>query len=146
MGWVLDKTIPDIYTDDTVQDNLHTCFEAPYPSAFWYVNQTNDDVIHLGELDYVTPCFRPPYPSAFWYPFNYDVIHGGELDYTKMGAFMAAKKLRRVTLPMSLTSIGEYSFAESGLKRVTIPNDETTYYSTSFPPNCIITGGHLIEP
>lgn len=146
MGWVLDTTIPDIYTKDTVQGNLHTCFEAPFPSVFWYVNQEQNDVIHLGELSYYTPCFEPSYPSILWYVDNNDVVHGGELDYTKMGAFMAAKKLRKVTLPMSLVSIGEYAFAESSLKRVTIPNDETTYYSTSFPPNCIITGGHLIEP
>lgn len=146
MGWVLDTTIPDIYTEDTVQGNLHTCFEAPFPSVFWYVNQEQNDVIHLGELSYYTPCFEPSYPSILWYVDNNDVVHGGELDYTKMGAFMAAKKLRKVTLPMSLVSIGEYAFAESSLKRVTIPNDETTYYSTSFPPNCIITGGHLIEP
>ena len=146
MGWVLNTSIPDIYTEDTVQGNLHTCFEAPYPSIFWYVNQEQNDITHLGELSYYTPCFEPTYPSIFWYVDNNDIIHGGELDYTKMGAFMAAKKLRRITLPMSLTSIGEYSFAESGLKRVTIPNEETTYYPTSFPPNCIITGGHLIEP
>jgi hypothetical protein len=146
MGWVLNRTIPDIYTEDTVQGNLHTCFQAPYPSVFWSINQTENDVIHMGELNYYTPCFNMPYPSVFWFPQSEDVIHGGELDYTKMGAFMAAKKLRKVTLPMSLVSIGEYAFAESSLKRVTIPNDETIYYPTSFPPNCIITGGHLIEP
>lgn len=145
MGWVLDTTIPDIYTEDTVQGNLHTCFEAPYPSAFWYVNQTNDDVIHLGELNYITPCFNLPYPSAFWYVENDDVVHGGELDYTVMGAFARTKRLREITLPMSLESIGAYAFAESALKKVNIPNNATTYYSTSFPSNCQVTGGTLIE-
>lgn len=144
--WVLNKTIPDIYTDNTVQDNLHTCFEPPYPSIYWYVNQSGDDVIHMGEImEWHTPCFEAPYPSVFWYPENNDVIHGGELDYTKMGAFIATKKLKRITLPMSLVSIGEYSFAESSLKKVTIPNKETIYYSTSFPPDCVVTGGHLVN-
>ena len=145
MSWVLDTTIPDIYTSDTVQGNLHTCFEAPYPSAFWYVNQTNDDVIHLGELNYHTPCFTAPYPSVFWYVDNNDVVHSGELDYVKMGAFIRAKRLREITLPMSLVSIGAYAFAETALKKVSIPNSATTYYATSFPPNCQVSGGTLIS-
>lgn len=146
MGWVLDTTIPDIYTEDTVQDNLHTAFEAPYPSAYWFVQ--NNDVRHLGEIDnYHTPCFEYPYPSIFWYVNDEenDVEHTGELDYEKMGAFKSATKLKKVTLPTSLVSIGEYAFADSSLKKVVIPNNETTYYPTSFPPNCIVTGGHLIE-
>lgn len=146
MGWILDTTIPDIYTEDTVQDNLHTCFEAPYPSVYWYVNQEQNDVMHLGELSYYyTPCFEAPYPSIYWYIDNNDVVHSGELDYTKMGAFVRTYRLREITLPMSLVSIGAYAFAESALKKVNIPNNATTYYSTSFPSNCQVTGGTLIE-
>ena len=151
MGWILDTSIPDIYTEDTVQDNLHTCFESPYPSIYWYVSQTNDDVMHMGELSYISPCFTFPFPNVFWYvefspPYpEDDVKYSGEHAYTVMGAFARTKNLEEVVLPSSLVSIGPYSFSGSGLSKVTIPNPQTTYYSTSFPPSCEVTGGHLID-
>ena len=82
--WVLDLSTnpPDIY-NSAINEQLHPAFQPPYPAKFWYVNQTEDDVNHLGELDYHSPCFEPPYPSVFWNvnQTEDDVNHLGELDY-----------------------------------------------------------------
>lgn len=169
MGWVLDTTIPDIYTEDTVQGNLHTCFESPYPAAFWYVNQTNEDVQHLGELNYHSPCFEAPYPSAFWYPDNGDVIHGGELDYTTpcfsppypyvfwfptntpdvthsfyynytpMGAFVGCPNITKVSVAKSVKRIGEIAFRDTSITSVKIAQDCLYIPETTFPEDCEVT-------
>lgn len=86
-------------------------------------------------------------------PFTIDISGGGTLSgitcwepyVKKMGAFARTEHLREVSLPSTLTSIGRYSFADSGIREVNIPNRECTYYSTSFPPECKVTGGRLIE-
>jgi hypothetical protein len=114
MAWVLDLQAMDIYTEDTVQGNLHNAFEPPYPVNFWYVTDTPD------------------------------VTHDGALNVIPMGAFFNTP-LRKIVIPSSVTSIGPESFQQTALTEVTIPNNQCTYYTTSFPPNCVVTGGHLIE-
>ena len=88
-----------------------------------------------------------PYPSRYWY---YDSINE-EIKLSLVpsktiacGAFAHNPHLTDITIPASVTSIGRESFAGTGLTAVTIPNDNCTYYSTSFPPDCVVTGGHLI--
>ena len=88
----------------------------------------------------------PPYPASFWYMDSNNKLSMVLLpNKLPLGAFAGCKKLTEVILPVSLTSIGRESFAESGLRTVTIPNNQCTYYTTSFPPDCVVTGGHLIE-
>ena len=167
MGWILDTSIPDIYTEDTVQGNLHTCFEAPYPAIFWYVNQTNDDVQHLGELDYHTPCFSPEYPSVFWYVENDDVVHGGEVYYispcfdhpfpyvfwyptntpdvthdaywthSPMGAFLRCTNLSYVRIPPEVKRIGPDVFKNTNLTLIKVP-EGCLYQKDAFPEGCEI--------
>ena len=67
MAWVLNTTIPDIYTDNTVQGNVHTCLEPPYPKPMWYVSTNPNDVKTAVTLDYHIPCFDYPYPVPVWY-------------------------------------------------------------------------------
>ena len=67
MAWVLDTTIPDIYTDNTVQGNVHTCLEPPYPKPMWYVTENPYDVKTAATKDYHTPCFDMPFPAPMWY-------------------------------------------------------------------------------
>lgn len=114
MAWVLDLQTMDIYTEDTVQGNLHNAFEPPYPADFWYVTDTPD------------------------------VTHDGALEALPIGAFANCTQLTEISLPETIRSIGPESFANTGLTNVIIPNNECTYYSTSFPENCEVTGGHLI--
>ncbi|MBP5479793.1 MAG: leucine-rich repeat protein [Bacteroidaceae bacterium] len=145
MAWILDLTVPDIYTDNTVQGNVHNAIEPPYPEAFWYVT-TDNDITHDGALLNIHNAFQPPYPLSFWFVNEYDVTHDGAItDIAAMGAFAYCEQLTFIVLPESLTSIGPEAFAESGLTEVTIPNNQCTYYSTSFPSGCVVTGGHLIE-
>lgn len=60
----------------------------------------------------------------------------------KLGAFANATHLTAVEIPESVKSIGRYSFANTALKTVTLAED-CTYYETSFPENCVVTGGVL---
>ena len=67
MGWILNTTTNDIYTEDTVQGNVHVCYTAPYGNFLWSVNQAGNDVIPPGgALSYHTPCFTAPFPSALF--------------------------------------------------------------------------------
>lgn len=47
-------------------------------------------------------------------------------------------------LPLSMSSIGRYSFRDSNVRNITLPT-ACTYYSTSFRDNMPVTGGTLIE-
>lgn len=46
--------------------------------------------------------------------------------------FMKCKKLKKLTLPDSVTSIGKQAFAESGLENIVIPENVTTIGSKAF--------------
>ena len=116
MGWLVNPTTGDIYTEDTTQGNVVKALEKPYPEGMWFVTDT-PDVTHDGAIT----------------------------DIAAMGAFAYCDKLTSIVLPESLTSIGPESFVDTGLTEVTIPNNQCTYYSTSFPSGCVVTGGHLIE-
>lgn len=113
MAWVLDLQAMDIYTDNTVQGNVHNALEPPYPADFWYVTDTPD------------------------------VTHDGALDVIPMGAFFNTP-LRKIVIPSSVTSIGHESFQQTALTHVTLP-DDCEYYSTSFPEDCVVTGGRRKE-
>lgn len=116
----------------------------PYPASMWRLDSSNDLVTLL--FPEALDSFTPPYPASMWYlDENNKLMNsllGGPLPN---GAFANNPKLTEVVLPASLSSIGRESFAWTRLTSVTIPNDTCTYYSTSFPEGCIVTGGHLIE-
>jgi hypothetical protein len=82
--WVLDLSTnpPNIY-NGTISEHKQNAFQAPYPSVFWYVNQSGNDVINDTQCNYHTPSFTSPYPYVFWQvnDTDDDVIHDGELDY-----------------------------------------------------------------
>lgn len=140
MGWILNTTTNDIYTEDTVQDNVHVCYTAPYGNFLWSVNQVGNDIIPPGGgLSYHTPCFTAPFPSLLWYVTSNpnDVTHGGAKDYIEMGAFKGATNLTSIVIPRSVKRIGPEAFAGTGLTSVTIAQD-CVYDTTSFPPGCII--------
>ena len=64
-------------------------------------------------------------------------------DTRKIGAFAYLTNLTSITIPQSVKSIGKYAFYKTGLTSVTLA-DDCTYYSTSFPENCVVTGGTLL--
>ena len=86
------------------------------------------------------------YPASFWYlDTETNKLNLALIPTFTGGAFYGASKLKETSLPTTLTSIGRYSFAGTALTSVTIPNNQCTYYATSFPANCVVTGGRLIE-
>ena len=112
----------------------------------WYLDENN----LLTHSSLIAPIdgdvFVPPYPASFWRLDNNDILDLGLLPNSiELGAFAYCSSLNEVILPESLLSIGKYSFYGTALRSVTIPNSQCTYYATSFPPGCVVTGGHLIE-
>ena len=65
------------------------------------------------------------------------------IDPIKIGAFAYLTNLTSITIPSSVKKIGRYAFYKTGLRSVTLASD-CTYYSTSFPPECDINGGHIL--
>lgn len=145
MAWILNTTTNDIYTEDTVQGNVHTCFESPFPKILWYVTTDPNDVRRMDTPTPHYPCFDIPFPSPLWYVSTNpnDVRNASYREAEEMGAFYKASELQEIIIPESVKSIGAYSFAETALTEVALA-DDCTYYSTSFPEDCTVTGGHLI--
>lgn len=166
MGWILDLTTdpPDIYTEDTVKDNLHTCFTSPFPNACWYVNNNdiahnndptphicfsqpfpilcwyvdNEEVTHTNEgIPHI--CMDPTYPFIFWFTNNEhnDLLHDGHGQVEYLGAFCRCTELKKTKIAPSIKEIGSDSFTFTQLQNVTIAED-CTYGPKSFPENCTI--------
>ena len=163
MSWYLDTDNRLNHADLATEGNAG--FVSPYPYTFWTTMSSTDSTLTLNR-DSATPPFKImryaivdeeanrndnqmltyPYPASFWYLGSDNKLSLALLpDYISFGAFAHCKLLTTIILPESLTSIGEEAFADSGLRSVTIPNNQCTYYATSFPPGCVVTGGHLIE-
>lgn len=113
---------------------------SPYPSSFFV--QTDDYPYVMNVPDGLD--FSNPLPIGFYsqnnneYPIISDVP-----DEIIAGAFCHAVNLSSVIIPESVKTIGRYSFSYTALTAVTLPED-CTYYSTSFPKDCAITGGVII--
>lgn len=121
----------------------------PYPASLWRLD--SDDILTLNGEDWSPfpepmEYFTPPYPASMWYLDENNKLMNSLLpDVLPMGAFALTTELQEIRLPESLEEIGPEAFYGSAIRHVTIPNNQCTYYATSFPPGCVVTGGHLIE-
>lgn len=116
----------------------------PYPTSMWRLDSDNDLVTLL--FPEALDSFTPPYPASMWcLDENNKLMNALLPDILPMGAFALTTELQEIRLPESLEEIGPEAFYGSAIRRVTIPNNQCTYYATSFPPGCVVTGGHLIE-
>lgn len=114
-SWELNSD--DILVNVDIPDSIDgNIFVEPYPASFWNLDET-DEKLKMGLIPDILP----------------------------MGAFSLTTELEMIRLPESLKEIGPEAFYGSGIRNVTIPNSQCTYYATSFPPGCVVTGGHLIE-
>ena len=121
------KTIfsPEISIDDAPSTMWKIADDLPFKSVFGAAVSIDDA------------------PSAMW-KMNNDLPYKSVFaEEQLMGACLNCSNLSQVELPSTLTSIGRYSFKGTKLTSVTLPAN-CTYYSTSFPPDCTITGGVLI--
>jgi hypothetical protein len=121
----------------------------PYPASLWRLD--SDDILTLNNEDWAPfpepmNYLTPPYPATMWYLDEKNKLLNALLpDILPMGAFALTTELQEIRLPESLEEIGPEAFYGSAIRRVTIPNNQCTYYATSFPEDCVVTGGHLIE-
>lgn len=135
--WVLDLSSnpPRIYNsqDPGVR---HNALQQPFPSIFWYINNTGDNITHDGELTYHSALIQP-FPYLFWYSTGDDVVHDGTYMCEPMGACVRCTNLTTINIPQSVKKIGPNMATNTGLTSVTIASD-CEYSSTSFPANCTV--------
>lgn len=146
-SWYLDSN--NLLLHDDLPEPIEGLFSEPYPATFWRLD--SNDILTLNSEDwspFPEPMnyLTPPYPATMWYLDENNKLMNALLpDILPMGAFALTTELQEIRLPESLEEIGPEAFYGSAIKRVIIPNNTCTYYSTSFPPDCIVTGGRLIE-
>lgn len=129
---------------DGMPEPIENNLTPPYPASMWRLDSDND----LVTLLFLEPLanFTPPYPASMWYLDENNKLMNSLLpDVLPLGAFALTTELQEIRLPESLEEIGPEAFYGSAIRHVTIPNNQCTYYATSFPPGCVVTGGHLIE-
>lgn len=98
-------------------DILEYTMNPPYPKALWRIEQGENNGLPFHELlPYVPP----------------------------LGAGCHALNLRSIIIPNTTNSIGKNSFTFSRIRSVKLPTN-CTYYSTSFPENCNVTGGIRLD-
>lgn len=148
MSWYLDSN--NKLTHDTLPEPIDSLYSEPYPATFWRLNSNN--ILTLNSEDWepfqepIYDVLTPPYPATMWYLDENNKLKNALLpERLPMGAFALTTELEMIRLPESLEEIGPEAFYGSGIRSVIIPNNTCTYYSTSFPPDCVVTGGHLIE-
>ena len=133
--------------NEIVQDDFPEPIDyltPPYPASMWRLDSDNDLVTLL--FPEALDSFTPPYPVSMWYLDENNKLMNSLLpDILPLGAFALTTELQEIRLPESLEEIGREAFYGSAIRHVTIPNNQCTYYTTSFPPDCVVTGGHLIE-
>lgn len=61
-----------------------------------------------------------------------------------LGAFSGASNLNMLIIPNSVEELGKKTCRETALSEITLPED-CTYYATSFPADCVVTGGQIRE-
>lgn len=139
-GKLINNDLPE-----PIENNL----TPPYPASLWRLD--SNDILTLNSYDWTPfpeslPNFTLPYPASMWYLDENNKLMNALLpDILPMGAFALTTELQEIRLPESLEEIGPEAFYGSAIRHVTIPNNQCTYYATSFPPDCVVTGGHLIE-
>lgn len=142
--------VDDILIHDELPEPIDEALSEPYPASLWRLD--SDDILTLNNEDW-TPFpepmeyLTPPYPATMWYLDEdnklMNALFPDEL-LSDFGCFRHATNLKIVSIPLSVTSIDTHSFSDTSLKRAHLA-DNCTYYNTSFPENCEVSGGQLIE-
>lgn len=109
---------------------------APYPFGVWFKDIAHNSKLHEGGMPYaLLP--TPPYPPYMWHTdesqaqITQDCYNSADI----LGAFANANSLGTTATSQSLQKIGEFSFRNTALESVILPQG-CTYYDTSFPDDC----------
>lgn len=115
-------------------------FETSAADVMWRIK---DNEIETNIFIDSPELFETSAPAAVWRIQNNE-LSINTIEPLKLGAFTNATNLKTVSIPNSVKKIGRFSFSNTKIKTVKIA-DDCEYYSTSFPEDCVITGGTLIE-
>ena len=145
MGWVYNSS--DNYpTNENFIPLPEKDMVQPYPTSLWRI--IGDRVYHLLYPSLPEKSMISPYPKALW---RIEQEENNELPFHELlpyvpplGAGCHALNLRSIIIPNTTNSIGKNSFTFSRIRSVKLPTN-CTYYSTSFPENCNVTGGIRLD-
>ena len=135
MAWVVNGSYP--YQD--TWGELIPVFDTEHPpNGFWNIDTSIDKGYPYFETT-PEPLSIPtePLPVGFFNVINGDYPAFSYLQPIPMGAFCHATNLKGITIPESITDIGDGAFQHSSVSKVKISVD-CRYTSSSFPEDCII--------
>lgn len=117
-------------------------WQTPYPNGIWYVDNHKLCNSELpSKLSYAEP-----YPFSMWY-LNTEVghLHDSAIPFPIIvDAFRNCTNLKNIKVSTSVKSIGKLSFENTAVTSVKLAGD-CTYYSTTFPQDCVVEGGQIIN-
>lgn len=136
MAWIV---IDGSYPTQSIWEGSLTYPMIPYPSG---VFNSFDDYPEFSFWRPINEIPTHPFPSGIFTIYNdYPKYYFGREELF-FGAFNSSP-LKEIKGGNNLESIGKYSFRNTELTAVTLPQD-CTYYNTSFPEDCTVTGGTII--
>lgn len=119
-----------LYTD--MPSPFDYLITLPYPPFWWHVNNNHLTTDLLPSLP--QGLMTLPYPAMWWYVDDEKLISGG-IHPINVGAMHNCSLITKVKIPQSVKQIGEHTFENTALSKVTIASD-CTYFPTSFPEGC----------
>lgn len=138
MSWIMeDGSHP---TQSSWNNFILDIFSSPVPKGLFVVEESyprfNWNPVNAPDK---------PLPFGLFTIYGDDYPKFGHWNILNMGAFMNSTNLQDVKIPMSVNTIEKWSFTNTQLKNVELSND-CTYSDTSFPKDCVVTGGKKETP
>lgn len=119
-------------------------FVEPLPVSYWKIKL---DGLGVGLMPYLQDSYIDPLPYGLFRMNDgdksiYHKLMPEMADY--IGAFEGCSSLIRIKTPNSLQKLGKKAFKDAGIRKIKLPQN-CTYYNTTFPEDCNVTGGQIIE-